>query len=424
MKKIILILPFLLVRPCAPQQQPPEGFPFALPSPEEIAAFEEMIKKATEEAAAEQAQKSAEDETKKAQSQAPAVQPPDKTTIEPKKSLKLEESEEEPTPAPDAKTQGPQSDEQMFKKAEPSKEKKAPETLKYSEQEIGVQGNWRKKVLRLREALDKNDALQKASAEAQQFKPKYYEKFKTVDTQLDTFYRISGFEKEKLDTLFQGIEKYLDKTQKKVKKLFSVTLSDVEGIIKKEAEQIRKQHTDMFSIEEEFKTKRNSLDQLKADIKIIQDLDAALRERLKILDLHLENARAEADNAQTLSKKIWYVIDDLKAKDIYYKINTMCENVKNIKQYVTVELFNDFESMLGKTKEHIDSTNTNIKKLEDYGIFVKNRTERVEQERKRQVDILKQEKLAEALAEKKKKEQEQSWFTKIWEKIKSIIPFV
>jgi hypothetical protein len=223
----------------------------------------------------------------------------------------------------------------------------------------------------------------------------FYDKFQKTDEILDNFYKEAGLKKGKLEDLFNEVEKYIEKTKAQTKRLFTISLSDVGERIRYEAIKIRKQHSDMYSIDEEFKQKKNDLEQLKVDIKSIEKLDTAAKDRLKFVENKIKEIRSKAEKAQLLSKKIWYVIDDKKAKKIFSQLSIIYQEVKNLQEYTTKDLFADFNMITEKTKKQIETATSSIEKLEKQQIFIRNRAERIEQERKKQVLSLQQKKILE-----------------------------
>jgi hypothetical protein len=384
MKKLVLIF-FLItsLTRLAKTQQLPEGI--KLPTPEEFAAFEEMIKKATGEKPG----------GKKTETKVPEKKDepePDKVS-EPEEIEEIEEPEEPDELEEDLEEEP--ADLEKLKKAKPTKEQKGPETTKFSEKEVGERGNWRKKKEWLKQTLDKNDLLQEAAANVQKFVLNFYDKFQKTDEILDNFYKEAGLKKGKLEDLFNEVEKYIEKTKAQTKRLFTISLSDVGERIRYEAIKIRKQHSDMYSIDEEFKQKKNDLEQLKVDIKSIEKLDTAAKDRLKFVENKIKEIRSKAEKAQLLSKKIWYVIDDKKAKKIFSQLSIIYQEVKNLQEYTTKDLFADFNMITEKTKKQIETATSSIEKLEKQQIFIRNRAERIEQERKKQVLSLQQKKILE-----------------------------
>ena len=306
------------------------------------------------------------------------------------------------------------------------KETKGLETLKYSQEDIGIQGNWRKKKDWLKQAIEENDSIQEIVAVVRKFSMKFQEKFIQTDEQIDIFYNESGLDKEKLDSFFTDVEKDIERTKQKTKKLFDAALSSLNEQIKEEAKKIKEHYVDAYGIEEKFKEQKNMLKQIKLDMKTIQNIDVSITKRLKTVSKQNETIQAESKRAQELSEKIWHVIDDAKAKDIFYKLKEINEKVKGIQHYVKVDLFNDFNAIIEKMKNQLKKTAVEIQKLEKEGLIIVNRAKRIEEGRKKQAELLKrkQETKQKITVKTKKTAADASWFARIKSLLSSIYEFV
>ena len=309
-----------------------------------------------------------------------------------------------------------QPDQAQPDQAQPSPEKI--EMIKYSTEEIGIQGNWRKKKDWLKQAVEKNNSIQKIVADTAASRKSFHDKFKEIDFELDKFYRQSGFDKGEVETLFKEIDEEIETAKEKNKRLFSLSLSQIDEHSREEAEKIKEQYADAYKIEEEFKGYKNKLEQVKLDMKSIVDLDGSVRERLQTVDKQIDELNKQGDSSQKLQEKAWHIIDDKKARDAFYKLSGQEEKVKNIQQYVKVDLSKDFDSVIGTIRNQIEKTNSDIQKLEDDGIIVVNRSERIEEERKKKLELIKQKEL-EAKTRKpkktvRKKVEKKSWLSSIF----------
>lgn len=298
-----------------------------------------------------------------------------------------------------------------------------PET---SDAETGTQGNWRKKKDWLKKTIEKNDSIQDAVADIQKFRNTFLNKFESIDLTLKNFYRETGFEEGKIASLFEEVAKEIEETKKKTKELFSSSLSQIDGQSKEEIEKIKSQYLDTYSIEEKFKGYQNNLSQLQLDTQSIIDLDKSIRERLNKADEKIQTMQKESQEAQELSKKIWFVIDDLKARDIFYKVKGIDDKTKVLQNYIKKDLTRDLDSVSTTIKQQIKKTNISIKNLENQGIVIKNRAEYLAKKEKAKRDKLekqKKEASEQTRTKRKRKPKQASWFTEIWNTIKYIFGY-
>jgi DNA repair exonuclease SbcCD ATPase subunit len=297
---------------------------------------------------------------------------------------------------------------------EPPSVKPGLETTRLRAKDIGLQGNWRKKKDWLKQVVEKNTNIQSMVAKTQKFRSTFHDKFQAIDEELENFYRRTGFDRGEVSTLFGKIDKDLEKTKIKNKELFSLALSRIDESLKEEAEEIKNQYIDTYSIEEEFKAHKNNLAQLKLDTQSIIDLDKSIRERLKQADEQIKEIQDEAKQSQSLSKKIWDIIDDLKAREIFYNLSGIEEKAKSIEHYITKDLSEDFDYVIKTIREQIKKTGTAIDKLEKQGIIIMNRAKRLEENEEKQREILERkesEPKEEAIKRKRRKRRQPlSWW--------------
>ncbi len=245
-------------------------------------------------------------------------------------------------------------------------DKSVAETVDLSEEKIGVQGNWVKKREWVKESYKVNEEIQTTASEIQKLREPFQEKFRTIDGELDSFYKQEGFKIGGVKTLFNSVNRYLDKKRKKeVKKLKRGVTGEEE--IKLE-----------FLLRK-IKIRKKEIEQLRLDIKSIDQLDKSLNDRLKKLDEHIKLALDESIKSKEMVDEIWYIIDDLKARNIYYQLKgDSLEKVKAIKRYLTGTFSTDYNNFLKVIREQIQKVTERIKELEENGLIIKNRSERLE----------------------------------------------
>jgi len=293
-------------------------------------------------------------------------------------------------------------------------ETKGAETTKFPEAEVGFQGNWRKKNDWLKQAQDKNDELQEAITKIQSAQKDFRNKLKTLDDMFDDFYRQTGFDKGKVEELFTGLAKEIEENKEKTRKLFSQVILNLDEETEKLATIIKTQYTDLESIDEAFKKEKISLDQLKLDTNAIVDLDNSVRDRSKKVDEQTQAAQTYIEQSTKLSEKIWHVIDDKKAKQIFYNLSGINEKMKALLQYITVDLMQDFATVTSTVENQIKKTKVSIEEVEKFEIIVSNRTARLEAARKQAEQEFKKQQLSEEERPKKAVTKKQiTWYSKI-----------
>jgi len=282
------------------------------------------------------------------------------------------------------------------------------ETTLVDSDKVGVQGNWVKKREWLRNSLEINDEIQGFAEATQQSKSSFLNKFNAIDNELDNFYRQGGFKQGKLQVLFDDLEKYLAK--KREKELAAIK-EEGEGGITSEAE------IKIDMVEEEMKSLKNELEQLKLDMKSIEDLDRSLMDHLKVVDEQIDGAVSESDRARKMVDDIWFMIDDKKARVSYYELKgNILEKVKVIKEYIQVALANNFDLVISTIRSQMPLVRNQIKSLEDRGFIIENRATRLEQLRLKELEALQAGKPIDVPAKiEEEKRIEKSWGEKIYD---------
>jgi len=293
-----------------------------------------------------------------------------------------------------------------------------PETVDLSQEKVGAQGNWMKKRDWLMKTNEANNELQELVLNISGIRKTYNEKYRGIDEILDEFYKQLGHEQGKLQEIFDGAIRYLDKKKKKTVTALSTQSSE-------EEDKDKNLQVKIELIEQQINTLKGSLEQLKLNMKSIEDLDRSVMERMKKVDEQINVANDEAANAQKITDHLWYIIDDKKARTYYYEIKgSSLEKVKVIDAYLKGDLLTDFDVVIDTIKTHITKTQEEIKALEDKGIIIKDRARRVEElklkdlqdaELKRKEAELAQQKAAAERAHKAK--QPTTWYGKIYRSV-------
>ncbi len=288
-----------------------------------------------------------------------------------------------------------------------------PETVNGADK-IGVQGNWVKKREWLIKAHEANAEIQEIAVQAESIRKSFIEKFNTIDAELDEYYKQLGLGQGKVQELFDGIMRYLEK--KKTSSLIALGIApgqkpDREAQAKSEA------------IENTLKISRQQLDQLKLDMKSVEDLAQSLIDRLNKLDEHLHTIQEDATRARSVANELWSIIDHNKARDRYYEIKlSILEKIKNVQAYLGADLSQDFDAVMATIQTQKTKTLEQVKKLEEEGFFIKNRAERVKEAKAKDLTTKQQQDLERVLLEKQrqaaaaqKKPAPRTWYQSIYD---------
>ncbi|MFH1462077.1 MAG: hypothetical protein ABIF12_03970 [bacterium] len=240
------------------------------------------------------------------------------------------------------------------------------QTVDLSEEIIGIQGNWVKKRGWVKESYKVNDEIQETVSVIQKLHSPLQEKFVSIDGELDSFYKQEGFKQGEVSSLFNSLNKYLDKKRKKESKKIKQGVTDEEEL-------------KIELLLHDLKILKKEIEQLRLDIKSVDQLDKSLNDRLKKFDEYIKMALDESVKSKAMIDEIWYIIDDLKARDIYYQLKgDLLEKVKAIKKYLIGSFSSDFDNLLNLIRNQIQKIVDQTKDLEKKGLIIKNRSERLE----------------------------------------------
>lgn len=243
------------------------------------------------------------------------------------------------------------------------------DTVTYSEEEIGVQGNWIKKrewMLQAQELLVEMDSF---LTDLQEYDATFYQKkYDEIDTELNSFYEKIGVGSSAVETLISEVEK----------DLMAKLNASLEAIKDPTARQ-RDAEQKAFEVEREIQRAKASIDQLKADMNLVADFDKAINARRNKVQEQIVAAQQARQDAENLFDKMTYIIDDTKARTAFYQVKGVYEQLQAMVLFVKTDLSQDTETVLSKTREQIARTQQQISQLEEQGAIIINRAQVMEE---------------------------------------------
>ncbi len=275
-----------------------------------------------------------------------------------------------------------------------------PDTFGKSVDEIGMQGNWMKKRAWVIRAFALSDQIQKLLGLIHQTRAQFSAKNDAIDDELDSFYRNVGVEQGKLEEVYGGIKRYLEKLRAKENEHL--------------AESPRSYFSSLEEARDGINKQERQLSQLRFLMDSVTELDRSLEDRLKKADETIATAQHIAQGETELLDSLWYVIDDRKAQSIYFKIkNGVLAKVQAGHDYLTSKLLQDFEDVIVKIQEQMKAAIAVIDQLESAGVIVKDRTQRLEgikqQALKEQAEAADREDVRKR-SKQRQKEQDMVWY--------------
>jgi hypothetical protein len=162
-------------------------------------------------------------------------------------------------------------------------------------------------------------------------------------------------------------------------------------------------------------TEEEDLKQLKQDVESIANLDHAIDDALGTLMNQINRVRQYERQAWENFKEIAHILNDTKARELYYMIEGAARNIKNINTYIEQDFFNHFTTLVKEATDHVNRIQNQIESLKEKGVSFKRQTELLEQKPEQP-----QEEEEEEVAPKPKL----SWFGWITSKISNAFGFI
>lgn len=275
-------------------------------------------------------------------------------------------------------------------------EKKEGETL-LSLDTLGAEdeGNWLLKRVWWEQAESTFEKIITLNNQILEPQMEYFNSRKTTDKAIDNLFRKIGYEHGELDEM---ISYFLNDVLSEREKVGDLTVSE----------------RDFIALLNE---KKADLEQLKLDIAALAELETKIDEALMQVVLQVNKCRDYEKSSWNDFKEIGRVLNDKKAKALFYQIEGNYKNIQNIVNYIKVDLKKYFEGLLNKASELSDTIISKIDLLEKEGINIKDdfaKIKRYEEQRELEAEMKK--KRAEEI---KPKAKPTGWFSSITNWFKS-----
>jgi len=172
---------------------------------------------------------------------------------------------------------------------------------------------------------------------------------------LDPFYIGIGLSQGELQMLLDQLVQTLEK-ERQDKGALDVNERATLSAIHQEGEMIEQMHKDVMAI--------NQLD---------RDIDDALSQLME----QINRVRGYDSEAWQAFKEIARVLDDTKARELYYQVDTAGRNIKDIKTYIDTSFAPHFEQLVKTVREQVERVQHSAVALKEKGIDLKLQVERI-----------------------------------------------
>ncbi len=213
-----------------------------------------------------------------------------------------------------------------------------------------------------------------------------------VDKELDRFYQQVGLEQGQLeDILNVGLE-LMDKEQKE------------QGFLNAKER----------AFFDKIKDRKRQLEQLKADVKAIEELDNKIDEAIDIVLKQGDVCSKYEQQAWEIFKSVARELSDKEAQKQYYVTQTLLDDTHKVNEYLVGDFTRYFQQMVQSVKEHTQSIVAQLTALDKEGISFKKELEIFEREDEAsEKEELEKKRKAQEKAEQEKKQKEVGFFSRV-----------
>lgn len=218
----------------------------------------------------------------------------------------------------------------------------------------GAQGNWLFKHAWWKRAEVKYEKIRAVIEKSMDLRMFFFDKRAEVDRViLDPFYISIGIDQGALQQQISQLLKKLDEERKD-----TGSLSDKER--------------DLLV---QIKAEQRSIEQLQKDFAQVTQLDNELDASLGLLVQQINRIRGYERDAWGHFKEIARVLDDKKAREIFYTMDMLYKNVKQVYRYIDQEFRQHFVKTVAMIQEDIEKIRARMTDLKDKGIDFEKRVE-------------------------------------------------
>ena len=216
--------------------------------------------------------------------------------------------------------------------------------------QAGESGNWYEKRVLLKKAGPKRSKIKLKVQEIENLAKSLIEKRNLQEKEYKEFVSELGFQMVQVDQEIENFNKEISELKEKT------SVTDQEK-----------------SYLEELTKKKTDLDQLKADLDLVNQVEVAVSGAMQKLDEQVQTAKNYQERAIKLYDAIADVLDDKKAKNYYLQMEALVDNVEAIERYLNTQFSSYMDISANTIKEHAQKIKALIKTLEENGVILNNK---------------------------------------------------
>lgn len=163
-----------------------------------------------------------------------------------------------------------------------------------------------------------------------------------------------------------------------------VILTEINDFLEKKREQQGDLNEQERMLYESYATEEETLKQLKQDVESIANLDNEIDNALGTLMNQINRVRQFEDQAWQHFREIARILNDTKARELYYIIEGAARNIKNISTYLERDFITHFNTLISEATKHVARVQGQIEALKEKGIHFKRQVDLLEQQNQNQ----------------------------------------
>jgi len=214
-------------------------------------------------------------------------------------------------------------------------------------------GNWVFKNYWWKKIQDIYSQIRDAFNTVMSARMKFFEQRSEVDKELDTFYQKIGFEQGPLqDILEYGLQ-----------------------VIEKEKEEQGYLDKKEQAFLAKVKEKQHQLEQLREDIKAIEELDQKIDDALDVVLKQVDVCNQYMQEAWNISRDVARELSDKEARKQYYDTKGLLDDVNKVHQYFVGPFTQYFDQMIKSVHDHTRGIVAQLETLKNSGLDLKKETQ-------------------------------------------------
>lgn len=133
-------------------------------------------------------------------------------------------------------------------------------------------------------------------------------------------------------------------------------------------------------VQEKLEEEKRTLESLQKQVQVVVTQDEEVEKAILMLVEQITKVRSIEQQAWQDFKAIARVLDDRKARELFYKVDAAWRNVKELQQYIEQTFAGSFDALVEKVKKEVEKVNQEMNALKETGAKLKQGLLGVQQE--------------------------------------------